>query len=75
MKGIEAKVTLKPNCRPKICQSCVVPYAIQPKVEAELTHLTENGVILPIQYGEWATPVVPVIKKDGSVRLLISKSH
>ncbi|RXN04226.1 putative protein K02A2.6-like protein [Labeo rohita] len=27
------------------------------------------GVISPIQYSEWATPVVPVIKKDGSVRL------
>nr|XP_055076377.1 uncharacterized protein K02A2.6-like [Misgurnus anguillicaudatus] len=26
-------------------------------------------VISPVQYSEWATPVVPVIKKDGSVRL------
>ena len=28
MKGIEAKVTQKPNCTPKFCQSRAVPYAI-----------------------------------------------
>ena len=27
------------------------------------------GVIEPVPHSEWATPVVPVIKKDGSVRL------
>lgn len=69
MKGIEAKITLKPDHTPKFFQPRVVPYAIRPKVEAELTRLTEMGVISPMQYSEWATPVVPVIKKDGSVRL------
>lgn len=69
MKGIEAKITLKPDHTPKFFQPRVIPYAIRPKVETELTRLTELGVISPIQYSEWATPVVPVIKKDGSVTL------
>lgn len=69
MKGIEAKITLKPDHTPKFYQPRVVPYAIRPKVEAELTRLPEMVVISPMQYSEWATPVVPVIKKDGSVRL------
>ncbi|XP_031427059.2 uncharacterized protein K02A2.6-like [Clupea harengus] len=38
-------------------------------VEAELKRLTELGVISPLGNSEWATPVVPVIKKDGTVRL------
>ena len=27
------------------------------------------GILEPVTFSEWATPVVPVIKKDGSVRL------
>ena len=38
-------------------------------VEAELKRLTALGVISPLENSEWATPVVPVIKKDGTVRL------
>ena len=28
-----------------------------------------EGILEPIQFSEWATPVVPVVKKDGSIRL------
>lgn len=37
MEGIEAKIRLKPDHTPKFYQPRVVPYAIRPKVEAELT--------------------------------------
>ena len=46
-----------------------VPYAIRPKVEEELDRLQKAGVIEPIEYSDWATPVVPVLKNDGGVRL------
>ncbi|XP_056132888.1 uncharacterized protein K02A2.6-like, partial [Lampris incognitus] len=39
------------------------------KVEAELTRLTDLGVTSPVEHSDWATPVVPVNKKDGTVRL------
>ncbi|XP_049333824.1 uncharacterized protein K02A2.6-like [Astyanax mexicanus] len=68
MKGIEANVSLKPEHKPKFFQPRVVPYALRPKVEAELTRLTEIGVLSPVQYSEWATPIVPVVKKNGAVR-------
>ena len=44
-------------------------YAIKPKVEIELDRLVENGILSKIQTSDWATPIVPVIKKDGSVRI------
>ncbi|XP_058868762.1 uncharacterized protein K02A2.6-like [Acipenser ruthenus] len=69
MKGIEAKIIVKPDSKPKFCQKRTVPYAIKPKVDAELTRLLENGVVSPVQFSDWATPIVPVIKKDGTVRL------
>ncbi|XP_056089739.1 uncharacterized protein K02A2.6-like [Rhinichthys klamathensis goyatoka] len=69
MKNIKAKITLKPGYKPKFCQPRVVPYALRPKVEAELNRLTEIGVLTPVQYSEWATPIVPVVKRNGDVRI------
>ncbi|XP_056135399.1 uncharacterized protein K02A2.6-like, partial [Lampris incognitus] len=53
----------------KFCPPRNVPYALRSKVEAELTRLTDLGVISPVEHSDWATPVVPVNKKDGTVRL------
>ena len=46
-----------------------VPYALRVKVERELDCLQADGVIEPIQFCDWATPIVPVVKKDRSVRI------
>lgn len=54
---------------PKFCPPCNVLYALRPRVEAELKRLTELGVISPVEHSDWAMPVVPVSKKDGTVRL------
>ena len=45
------------------------PYALRPKVEAELTKLQNDGILTKVDWSEWATPVVQVIKKNGNVRL------
>ena len=38
-------------------------------MEKELERLEKLGVIEAIQFSEWAAPVVPVVKGDGSIRL------
>ena len=38
-------------------------------MEKELTRLVDLNVIKPIQFSEWATPIVPVVKPDGSIRI------
>ena len=35
------------------------------KVEEELTRLEEEGIIEPVQFADWAAPIVPVMKGDG----------
>ena len=39
------------------------------KVELELNRLQQKGVISPVQHTEWAAPIVPVVKRDGTVRI------
>ena len=39
------------------------------KIEQELARLEKNGIIKKVESSEWATPIVPVLKKDNTVRI------
>ena len=39
------------------------------KVEQELQRVQNDGIIEPVSCSDWATPMVPVLKNNGSVRL------
>lgn len=69
MKDITVKLAIKSDSKPKCLKARPVPYAIKPKVETELDHLEKAGVLKKVSVSEWATPIVPVMKKDGSVRI------
>ncbi|XP_037944459.1 uncharacterized protein K02A2.6-like [Teleopsis dalmanni] len=65
----KAKLNLKDEARPKFCKPRPVPLAIKPKVEKKLNHLVNIGVLKPVTYSDWGTPIVPVLKKNGEVRI------
>ena len=46
-----------------------VPYSIREKVEKELARLEEQGIIEPVRFATWVAPLVPAMKKDGSIRV------
>ena len=46
-----------------------VPYALKAKVELELDRLQSEGILSPVEFSEWAAPIVPVVKQDGTVRI------
>lgn len=68
-RGEPVSIHLLPNAVPKFLKARPVPYAIKHKVEDEITRLEREGVLRSVPYSKWATPVVPIIKKSGEIRL------
>nr|XP_055046280.1 LOW QUALITY PROTEIN: uncharacterized protein K02A2.6-like [Misgurnus anguillicaudatus] len=69
LKGTRVKLSVDPNATPRFFKPRTVPYAMRHKVEKELERLQQLGVIEPIQFSDWAAPIVPVLKEDGTVRI------
>ena len=69
LQDIKVHIQVKPDAQPHFCKPRPVPYALRPKVEAELQRLQDTGVIEPVSYSDWAAPIVPVLKRDNSVRI------
>ncbi|PAA84717.1 hypothetical protein BOX15_Mlig028849g1 [Macrostomum lignano] len=63
------KLRLQEDALPKFCKARPVPYALKSKIDAELQRMQEVGVIEPVRHSDWATPVVPVSKPNGTIRL------
>ncbi|XP_040071777.1 uncharacterized protein K02A2.6-like, partial [Ixodes scapularis] len=68
-QGPPVKLYRKEDARPRFCKARPVPYALRDKVSAEINRLEKDGVLSPVSVSEWATPVVPVAKKNGEIRL------
>ncbi|XP_045537307.1 uncharacterized protein K02A2.6-like [Papilio machaon] len=60
---------LKENTQPIFIKPRRIPYALKTKVDEEIERLCKLGVITKVDHSEWGTPVVPVVKPNGSIRL------
>ena len=65
LQGYDAKIIVDPEARARFCKARSVPYAMRTQVEEELERLQGEGIIEPIQFADWAAPIVPVLKSDG----------
>ena len=66
---MEAKIYVDRNASPRYVKASPVPYALKKGVEDELERLEKEGIISPVEFSEWAAPIVPVVKSNGEVRI------
>lgn len=67
--GGKATLRVREGATPVFCRARPLPYALRDRVEAELDEMLRCGVIEPVDTSEWATPLVPVRKADGGLRI------
>ncbi|XP_041972802.1 uncharacterized protein K02A2.6-like isoform X2 [Aricia agestis] len=69
IKDYEASFKLKESVKPVFLKPRPVPFALRDMVEKELDRLEEVGILEKVTYSQWGTPIVPVVKPSGQVRL------
>ena len=69
IKGVTAHLKIKENAVLQFFKPRPVPFALKEKIAEELRRLEKIGVLEKVEFSDWATPIVPVLKPDGSVRI------
>ena len=68
LQGYQAKIIIEPEVMPKFYKARTVPYSMNVKIEEEIDRLV-SLILQPEQFLDWATPIVPVLKSDKSVKI------
>ena len=69
MKDLKAKVEVKSEARPRFFRARAVPLSQRAAVISDIERLVESKILSPVRHSDWATPIVPVVKDDGSLRI------
>ena len=64
-----AKLYVNIEAAPKFFRARPVLYQLKDGIEIKLRGLQDLGIITPAQHSEWAVPIVPIMKRDGSIHL------
>lgn len=65
----KATLSVKEGHVPKYFKPRALPVSLKEKVDKELDRLLEHNIIKPVDYSNWGTPIVPILKEDGTVRI------
>ncbi|XP_054708231.1 uncharacterized protein K02A2.6-like [Uloborus diversus] len=69
IKHFKAVLKMKDDFQPIFCKARPVPYAVKKAVSDEIRLLEQRGIWKFVEHSRWATPLVVVPKKNGTVRL------
>ena len=59
LQGTTVKIHIKPDVHPQFSRARPVPYALRENVTSELERLRKADVIEPVQFSDWAAPIIP----------------
>jgi hypothetical protein len=69
IEGTKARIHVDPSSKPLYFKARPVPHALREKIEVELDRLVKEGTLEPVEFSEWAAPIVPIVKQDKSIRI------
>ena len=69
VKGTSTKLHDNPQTKPRFYKPCPVPYAMRERVGQGIDCLKHEGILQLVEFCDWAAPIVPVLKNDGSVHI------
>ena len=67
--GITIRILVKEGSRPVFRRARPVAFAMLPRINAELERLENEGIITKVIHSDYATRIVTVVKKNGSLRI------
>lgn len=67
--GAKVHLEVKQGTKPIFCKPRPVPLAWKPIVELKFNEFCDVGMMEPVDNSDWATPIVPIIKPDGDLRI------
>jgi hypothetical protein len=65
LEGTTAKIYANQDAQPKFVKARPVPFAMKIPLEQELERLQREGIISPVEFSDWASPILTVAKPDG----------
>ena len=69
IKDYVCNIDLKNDCKPKYFKSRNLPFHHREKIDISLTDMVNKGIIEQIDHSDWASPIVPVMKSNGTIRI------
>ena len=67
--GYEAQLQLKEDFKPVFRKARTVPYALKERIEETIDKMVTDKILTPVDHSQFASPIVPVLKPDSTVRI------
>lgn len=68
-RGTKASIHVPSDAPPRFFKPRPLPYALTDGVTQEIQRLQRDSIVVPVKTAKWASPIVPVVKKDGRIRI------
>ena len=68
-KGEPVDFKLKTDAKPVFCKPRPIPFALREKVNSQIGDLVNKDILEKVDFNEWGTPLVPVLKENGAIRI------
>ncbi|XP_061715253.1 uncharacterized protein K02A2.6-like [Cydia pomonella] len=66
---VSLHLQLKENAKPVFIRARPIAFALRDKVDKEIDRLLSLGVLKPVDHSQYASPIVPVLKRNGAIRI------